>query len=420
MKRTTRLAILCTALLLLFGCNKKDQGQSGSSELLKVDVSAPVEEPIKNYEVFTGRTQAVNYTDIRARVTGYLVDARFKEGQDVKKDDVLFVVDPRPYELALAQAKANFKFQQAQLVFNEADYRRTLDLFQKGAVSEEDLDKSRAARDTQKEQVNSARAAVNTAELNVNFTKVVAPFDGRISRRQVDPGTDILADSTIMASLVQMDPMYAYFDVDERTLLGIRDYLSEILSEGKVPADASKRFPVTLGFANQKTEQFSHSGELMFADNKLDPTTGTMRMWGIFQNPKHDLYSGLFIRVKMEVPPEKSTDGKKWLLVSEAALSSDQGHKYLYVVKETKEDGASHFVVARVDVEVDKRQDGLIAVKNLEGDERIIVSNIQRLRPKMEVADPGRDIEMPRAKTQDKTPPVAPPNGRGEKVAGAK
>src|SRR6516225_8488496 len=104
MKRMTSLAILCVAPLLLFGCNRKDQGQSGSSELLKVEVCRPVDEPIKDYEVFTGRTQAVNYTDIRARVTGYLDKALFKEGQDVNEGDVLFVVDPRPYDLALAQA----------------------------------------------------------------------------------------------------------------------------------------------------------------------------------------------------------------------------------------------------------------------------------------------------------------------------
>jgi RND family efflux transporter MFP subunit len=416
MKRTTSLAILCMALTLILGCNRKDQAPSGSTELPKVDVSQPVEEPIKNYDVFTGRTQAVNYAEIRARVTGYLTEARFKDGQDVKKDDLLFVIDPRPYQLTLAQAKANLKFQQAQLVFNEADYRRTLDLFQKGAVSQEDFDKSRAARDTQKEQVNSARAAVDTAELNVKFTNVVAPFDGRISRRQVDPGTDILADSTVMASLVQMDPMYAYFDVDERTLLGIRDYLSE----GKIPTDASKRFPVTLGFANQKPEEFSHPGELMFADNKLDASTGTMRMWGIFQNPKHDLYSGLFIRVKMEVPIDPN-EAKKWLFVYEAALGSDQGRSYLFVVKkETKDDGTSHDVVARVDVEKGQRQDGLIAVKGLDGGERVIVSNIQRVRPKSEVQDPGEPKPMPRATTQANILPVAPPNGRGEKDAGAK
>jgi len=407
MKRVIGLAILCAATCFFIGCTKQNQGPSGSTELPKVDVSTPVEEPIKNYDVFTGRTQTMEYTDIRARVTGYLVDVKFKEGQDVKKDDPLFIIDPRPYDLALAQAKANLKFQQAQLVFNEADYRRTQDLFETKSVSREDLDKSRAARDTQKAQVESSAVAVDTAELNVKFTKVIAPFNGRIGRRQVDPGTDIQADVTIMASLVRVDPLYAYFDVDERTLLEIRRFFPE----GKIPEDAAAKFPVTLGFANQKPEEFSHPGELMFADNKLDPTTGTMRMWGIFQNPQHDLYSGLFIRVKMEIPID-AAEAKKWLFVSEAALSSDQGRKYLFVVKkETKDDGNYHHVVARVDVEVGQRQDGLIAVKGLEGGEWVVVSNIQRVRPKSEVADPGKPKPMPRATTQVKTIPVVPPNG---------
>jgi RND family efflux transporter MFP subunit len=417
MKRITGLTILCAATSFFVGCNKQNQAPSGSTELPKVDVSTPVEEPIKNYDVFTGRTQAINYTDIRARVTGYLVEARFKEGQDVKgpdgayKGDVLFVIDQRPYQLALNQAKANLKFQQAQLVYNEADYRRSVALFERKAISEDDLEKSRAARDTQEAQVNSSSEAVKTAELNVEFTQVRAPFNGRVSRRQVDPGTDILADNTIMASLVQMDPLYAYFDVDERTLLEIRKFLPE----GKVPDDAAAKFPVTLGFANQKPEEFSHPGELLFADNKLDPTTGTMRMWGVFQNSHHDLYSGLFIRVKMEIPIDPA-EAKKWLFVAEAALGSDQGRKYLYVVKkETKDDGHSHFVVARIDVEVGQRQNGLIAVKGLGGGESVVVSNIQRVRPKSEVADPGKPKPMPRATTQAATIPIAPPIGPAAK-----
>jgi multidrug efflux pump subunit AcrA (membrane-fusion protein) len=199
-----------------------------------------------------------------------------------------------------------------------------------------------------------------------------------------------------------MDPMYAYFDVDERTFLRIREFLPE----GMVPADADAKLPVTLGFANEAPENFSHPGKLKFGDNKVDPTTGTLRMWGIFDNTKRDLFSGLFIRVRMGIPIEPA-EANKWRFVSEAALGSDQGRKYLYVVKnETKDDGATHQIVDRIDVEVGQRQNGLIAVKGLRGDERVVVSNLQRIRPKTEVALPNEPVPMPRATTPATTVPA--------------
>src|SRR5262249_41813658 len=146
---------------------------------------------------------------------------------------------------------------------------------------------------------------------------------GRISRRLVDPGNDVIADNTVLASLVQLDKLYAYFDVDERTLLRI----NHLLPHGKIPPDAAKLLPVTLGLANEKPEAFSHEGVVEFADNKVDPTTGTLRMWGTFDNPNFDLKPGLFIRVRMGLGAPR-----KALFVSEAALGSDQGRKFLYVV----------------------------------------------------------------------------------------
>jgi RND family efflux transporter MFP subunit len=390
------LLLICTPFL---GC-KLNQAQAPSSEPPKVDVSEPVAEPIASYEVFTGRTQAVNYADIRARVTGYLKEASFSEGEDVEENKVLFLIDPGPYEATLNQAKANLALQVAQLEYNERDYARMAAAFNKGGFSQDDVDKSRAALDTSKAAVRAADAAVRTAQINVDFTKVRAPFNGRISRRLVDPGTDVQADATIMASVVQMDPMYAYFDVDERTFLRIR----ELLPEGKVPADADAKLPVALGYANEAPENFSHIGKLKFGDNKVDPTTGTLRMWGIFDNHKRDLFSGLFIRVRMGIPIDPA-EAKRWMYVSEAALGSDQGQKYLFVVRqETREDGSTHDVIDRVNVEVGQRKENvqgkpgiLIAVKGLKGDEHIVVSNLQRVRKGTEVKVEKK--EMPRAQT---------------------
>jgi RND family efflux transporter MFP subunit len=405
------LVLACAATVA--GC-KQNQTETPAAEPPKVAVSTPIPEQISKFEVFTGRTQAFNYADIRARVSGYLKEVHFNEGDDVEEGKLLFLIDPRPYDAALNQAKANLTLQQAQLAYNEQDYNRNVDLRKSKSVSQDDLEKSRAAFETAKASVDAAKAAVKTAQLNVDFTKVVAPFNGRISRRQVDRGNDIQADNTVMASVVQMDPMYAYFDVNERILLHIRG----LLKDGKVPPDAAEKFPVKLGFADEKPEAFNHKGILKFADNKVDPTTGTLRMWGLFENPKHDLYSGLFIRVRMEMPVDVE-EAKKWLFVSEDALGSDQERKYVLVaVRKETADGTKYFIGdERVYVEVGQRkvvkvgtEEGvLIAVKSLKGDdlkgdELVVVNNLQRVRPKMKVE--AKLVPMPVKKTEATTIPV--------------
>jgi RND family efflux transporter MFP subunit len=363
----------------------------------EVQVSLPVADTLTDFEVFTGRTQAINYVDLRARVTGYLEKAPFQQGEDVKKDDVLFVVQQKPFEDALKQAKAVRDQQKAQLAYNEALVQRNRGLSARNVLDIETLQQTIAARDTSKAAVEAAEAAIALSQQNLDWSVIKAPFDGRVSRRLVDPGNDVIADNTVLASLVQLDPLYAYFDIDERTLLRI----GTLMPEGKVPSDAAEKFPVTLGLANEKPQDFSHPGTLSFADNKVDPTTGTLRMWGTFKNPKLDLKPGLFIRVRMGVGQPRQV-----LFVTEAALGSDQGRQFLYVVNEKKdddgtpvlkEDGTPVYVIAYTPVVAGQRKNGLIAVEQgLKGGERIVVEGLQRVRPKMEVVPKVKD--MPRAK----------------------
>ncbi len=195
------------------------------------------------------------------------------------------------------------------------------------ATPEATFIQDRDNREEAKATIARAKASREAAQQNVDYCVIRAPFSGRISRRSVDPGYDVVADKTVLASLVLLDPLYAYFDVDERTLLRI----GALLPGGKVPADAAKQLPLTLGLANEKPEDFTHKGTLRIADNKVDATTGTVRMWGIFDNGKKDLRPGLFVRVRMDVgQPQPS------LFVAETALGSDQGRKYLYVVNDEK------------------------------------------------------------------------------------
>jgi RND family efflux transporter MFP subunit len=371
---------LLTAALFLAGCENEERAGSATPQRPEVKVAVPVTETITDYEVFTGRTQAINAVDLRCRVTGYLDKAPFEQGEDVKKDAILFVIQKRPFEEALKQAQGMLDQQRAQLKYMESVYQRNRNLRETSAASQEELDQFRSNRDSSQAGVRAGEAALDIAKQNLEWCEIRAPFAGRISRRLVDPGNDVIANETVLASLVQLSPLYAYFDVDERTLLRINQYLPE----GKVPADATKKLPVTLGLANEKPEDFSHPGELKFADNKVEPTTGTLRMWGVFQNPKLDLRPGLFIRVRLGIG-----EPKRAVFVAESALGYDQGRQYLYVVNDENK-------TVHTPVVVGQRKNGRIAIlSGLNGNERVVVNGLQRVLANTEVE--ATTVEMPRA-----------------------
>jgi multidrug efflux system membrane fusion protein len=389
MPRKLRLLVLLLPAVLV-GCHRA-KNQSEDAKLPEVMVSTPVKDSIINYSVFTGRTQSVNRVDLRARVTGFLdkvyvgredesVDGQpppIREGDDVKKGQILFVLEEKPYRDALTQAEKNYELLVTQRDFN----KRNMDRMRSSGIASSpgDVDNAETAYRTSDSQVAAAKAAVEIAKKNLEWATIRAPFDGRIGRRQVDRGNDVKADDTILASIEQVNPLYAYFDVDERTTLRI----GSLLPNGKVPADAAQKFPLTLGLANEKPEDFSHKGTLKFADNKVDPSTGTLRMWGLFENPRLDLKSGMFVRVRMGIGEAQPT-----LFIAETALNSDQGKKYVYVVDEDNK-------VVYSQVETGQRKDGLIAVTGLKGDERVVVDGLQRVRAQMVVSP--HPVPMPRA-----------------------
>jgi RND family efflux transporter MFP subunit len=439
-----RLRVLVLALLFLgaiagTGCGEADtQGAAGKSPAVDVEVSVPVPDSITDYEVFTGRTQAINRLDVRSRVTGYLdvvyvgKDANVSEGQkiikeggDVKKGDILFVIHQEPFEAALKQAQANREqarktiaqqeatrlAQEEQARYNRSYYDRYVKAGP-SAASADDIEKAysgwktaveaakaaQAAKEAAMAAERGAEAAEAIAAQNLDWTTIRAPFNGRIGKRLVDRGNDVIADNTILATLEQIDPLYAYFDVDERTLLKI----SHLLPEGQVPPDAAQKLPLKLGLANEKPENFSHDGQLLFADNRVDANTGTLRMWGLFENPKLDLRSGLFVRVRVGIG-----DPRQVLFVNESALGSDQGWRYLYVVNAENK-------IDRVPVEVGQRKNGLIAIeKGLEPGQRIVVIGLQRVR-RGDKVEP-KLVEMPRLEAPATTTPVVTEQGKRPK-----
>jgi RND family efflux transporter MFP subunit len=382
----------CLALLLpaaAVGCNqaKSQPEDTGPPEVL---VSLPVKSEIVNYQVFTGRTSPVERVDLRARVTGYLervyvgrdADSEtgkraIKEGDDVKKGDVLFVIQQKPFRDAVTQAEKNLDQLVAQRDFN----KRNMDRMRTGGtgISPSDLDSAETAYRTSESQVAAAKAALELARQNLEWTTIRAPFDGRIGKRLVDRGNDVKADDTILATIEQLDPLYAYFDVDERTMLRIRDQFPE----GLVPEDAAERFPLALGLAHEKPEDFKHAGTLQFADNRVDSSTGTLRMWGLFENREHNLKSGMFVRVRMGIGTPQQA-----MLLAESALNSDQGRKYVFVVNEENK-------VVYTPVTLGQRKDGLISVAGLKEGDRVVVDGLQRARSGQEVAP--KEVPMPRA-----------------------
>jgi RND family efflux transporter MFP subunit len=328
--------------------------------------------------------------DLRARVTGYLekvyvgrdADAEtgrpvFKEGGDVKKGDILFGLQQKPFVDAVTQAEKNLDALASQRDFN----KRNMDRMRTSGtgVSVADLDNADTAYRTSESQVAAAKAALELARQNLDWATIRAPFDGRIGKRLVDRGNDVKAEDTILATIEQIDPLYAYFDVDERTMLRIRTEFPE----GLVPADAAERFPLALGLAHEKPENFANSGRLEFTDNRVDPSTGTLRMWGLFENRNHDLKSGMFVRVRMGIGRPQEA-----LFIVEAALKSDQGRKYVYVVNTDNK-------AVYTPVTLGQRKDGRIAVQGLKETDRVLVDGLQRVASDQEVSP--REVPMPRA-----------------------
>jgi RND family efflux transporter MFP subunit len=353
--------------VVLAGCARSPSGPPAPAPV-PVTVSYPLEREVTDYADFTARTAAVDSVEVRAHVWGYLDKVNFKEGDLVEQGDVLFELDTRPYVAALNQAKAKVVQDEAQLSYDEAEYQRNRQLVSSGVGSQQDLDRAAAARGVDLANIAADKAAVVSRQLDLDYTKVTAPVSGRISRYVVTVGNLIMSGDqgggTLLTTIVSVDPMYAYFDVDEYTALRVR----QLARQGKSDSPRDGGYPVSLGLANE--EGFPHPGTINFVDNQLNPKTGTIRVRGVFPNKDQVLLPGLFGRVRSPLGrPHKA------LLVSDRALDTDQGQKILYLVNDKNQ------VVTRP-VRVGALHDGLREITDgLKPGERVIVSGLQLVRP---------------------------------------
>jgi RND family efflux transporter MFP subunit len=356
-----------------------------------VTVSYPVEREVTDYAEFTARTSAVDSVELRARVSGYLDKVNFKEGALVNKGDVLFEIDPRTYQTTLDHAKASLSAAEARLKRADADLERGKQIVGP-ALSREDFDRRVSDKGEAAATVQAQRAAVDRANLELGFTKVAAPVSGRVSRYYVTVGNLIqagdLTGGTLLTTIVSVDPMYAYFDVDENTVQRVM----QLISEGKAPPRDDINIPVWLGLATE--DGFPHRGTINFIDNQLNPKTGTMRVRGVFPNKDEMLFPAYFGRVRVPIGVAHKT-----LLISERALDTDQGQKVVYVV------GQDNRVTVRP-VQLGALHDGLREVTNgLNAGERVIVNGLQQVRPGMNVE--ANLVNMPTSKvrkTNEKAP----------------
>lgn len=369
------------------GCNKA-QSKTIKETAPVVIVAKPELTTITDSEDFTGRTEALRTVEVRARVTGYLEKLYFEDGSEVQEGSQLFEIDPRPYQADLDRAAATLAQAEAHAKRLEADHERASKVFSRGALSREEYDRVSGDLAEAQATVDIAKANLKMARLNLSYTRVTAPISGRISRRLVDPGNMVKADETALTTIVTLDPMYVYFDMDERTLLKLR----RLVREGKIKTRSEAEVPVRVALADET--EFPHQGAIDFSDNVVDPSTGTLKVRGIIPNPTPRVLSpGLFVRVRLLIGKPHELLG-----VPDQAIGTDQGRKFVYVVNDKNE------VVERPVVAGALADNGLRAiVEGLRPDERVIVSGLQRVRQGAKVSPRLAEEadDTPRSKSAD-------------------
>jgi multidrug efflux system membrane fusion protein len=381
--------------------------QVAPPEAPAVPVSQPVPRQVTDFVDFTGRTDAVEAVDIRPRVSGYLVKMPFQEGAEVKKGDLLFEVDPRPYQAQVDQAKAQVDLYKAQLKLAQATYERDVPLLNNRAISPQELDQAKAAVDEAAARIKAFEASLEVYKLNLDFTKITAPINGQVSRYYLTLGNLVNQDQTLLTTVVSLDPIYAYFEMDEPTVLRIR----RAINEGKIQRPDNGVYTLYMGL--QGEDGYPHEGTVNFVNNQVNPNTGSISVRGVFPNPKPDngsrvLSPGMFARIRMPVGQPHQA-----LLVIDRAIGSDQGLKFVYVLDKDNKVQQRRITTGAL------QEDGLrVVIDGLKPDDWVVVGALLQVRPRTEVK--AEHIPMPslaQPPTGDKAPePPKPANKAADKA----
>ncbi|HEY8034139.1 MAG TPA: efflux RND transporter periplasmic adaptor subunit [Methylobacter sp.] len=361
------------SLTMIIGCGSHDNSapQPGQGHLPNVKIAQPLSQEVTEWDEYTGRIEAVNSVDVRARVSGYLEKVNFKAGDKVHKGDLLFQIDPKPFSAQLNYAEAELERAKSRHELAKNDLARAERLFRAKAISEEEHDsRSKGLREAVA-AVQSAQANVYTAWLNLEFTQVRSPIDGRIGRELITAGnvvSDGGADATLLTFIVSTDPVYVYVDVDERSVL---KYRRQAQKDGRGSL-GDERTPVELAVADEV--DFPHQGHLDYISPREDAATGTLTLRGVFVNPDELLSPGFFARMRI-----RGSAPYPAILVPDRTIGTDQAQSFVWVVNQ--ENQVEYRKVA-LGAHIGQSR---VIIKGLKPEEWTVIEGIQKLKPGIKV-----------------------------------
>lgn len=384
-RRITRVLVglfsAATIISIVAFAPKAEEEPAPAAPLMAVKVAHPIQEVITEWDEYTGRFEASERVEVRARVSGYVESVKFKAGQTVKKGDVLFIIDQRPFKIALNDANARFNQVKSEFKIAEDNFNRVKPLKASGAVSAEEYDRRQQAVVSAQARVAVAQAAVDNAKLNLQFTRVKAPITGRISRDLVNPGNLISggsANSTLLSTIVATSPIHFYFSGSEADLLKY----SRLNQNGERGSSRNTSNPVMVKLIDET--EFIHEGQMDFVDNEIDRSTGSIEGRAVFANEDGLLEAGMFGRARLlgSAPHEV-------IMIPDEIIGANQNIRYVYVLGN--------------DDQIDYRPielgplhtNGMRIVRNgLTAEDQLIINNIQKIRPGMQIAPQASDIQI--------------------------
>ncbi len=369
------------ALLAVFaGCSEKQAQAPGAQPPPAVSVANPIEKAVVEWDEYTGRFEAMDTVEVRARVSGVLDEVKFTDGAVIKKGDLLFVIDPRPFQRVLDRDRAALQSAKVQLEFAKKDLERARPLMANNTISEQGFDQRNQAVKVGEANVLSAEASVRSAELDVEFTQIRAPITGRISRKLITEGNYITGGSatgTLLTTIVSTDPIYFYFDISEADFLKYK----RLLEQGRRPSSRENPNPIEVGL--QGDAGFPIKGQMNFVDNRIDQNTGSLRERATFGNQNGNLLPGLFARARVIGSGEYNA-----ILLPDAAIATDQSNRIVLVVSEDGTVGAKPVTLGPI-------IDGLRVIRTgVAATDWVIVNGVQRARKGIKVKPEKTVIEQ--------------------------
>lgn len=345
---------LFISVLLLTSCNKQDEIASASVPP-SVDVISVILKDTKDWDMYNGRVEATDNVSILPRVSGYITKVAYHAGSEIKQGDLLFIIDQRPYKVALESEVAHLNQAKASLIYLKQQYERSQKLIKTEAISRDDLEHKRADYEQGIAAVRAAESAVDAASLNLAFTEIRSPISGKASKAQLTVGNLAIADQSILTSVVKQDPVYVYFDPDEKKLLEYKRRLA-------ISTNSSVRIGLSIG------KEFPYEGKLNFIDNQVNPSTGTIMARATVSNSERLFTPGMFARVELSVG-----ESVPRILIPERAILTDQDKKYVYVVVKNNKVEKRYVKLGRIVAQ------GQIVNRGIENGDRVVVSGLQQI-----------------------------------------